>query len=43
MDNSELQHILAKARDAQRGGWGVQSPGEKLASALVLNRADWLQ
>jgi hypothetical protein len=24
-------------------GWGVQSTGEKLASALVLNRADWLK
>jgi hypothetical protein len=34
-----------KARDAKRGGhnaWAVQSTGEKVAVALVLNRADWL-
>ena len=39
---SELDHIIRKARDAKRGGWGVQSTGEKLASALVLNRPDWI-
>jgi len=42
MTDHELDHIVSKARDAKRGGWGVQSTGEKLASALVLNRADWL-
>jgi hypothetical protein len=38
----ELQHIITKARDAKRGGFGVLSTGEKLAAALVLNRPDWL-
>ncbi len=42
MSNDELDHILAKARDARRGGFNVLSTGEKLAAALVLNRADWL-
>ena len=37
---SEIDHIIRKAADAKRGGWGVQSTGEKLASALVLNRPD---
>ncbi|VTU42892.1 MULTISPECIES: hypothetical protein [unclassified Variovorax] len=44
-DNAELRHLLARARDAARGGhaaWTVQSTGEKVAVALVLNRADWL-
>jgi hypothetical protein len=39
------EHLLRKSRDAQRGGheaWAVQSTGEKVAVALVLNRADWL-
>lgn len=40
---SELEHIIRKARDAQNGGWGVQSTGEKLTSAIVLNRPDWLE
>ena len=38
--------MLRKSRDAKRGGrdaWGVQSTGEKVAVALVLNRADWLE
>jgi len=26
-----------------RGAWAVQSTGEKVAVALVLNRADWLE
>ena len=39
---SELDHIISKARDAKRGGFGVLSTGERLAAALVLNRADWL-
>lgn len=37
-----LQQIIEKSRDAKRGGFGVLSTGEKLAAALVLNRADWL-
>jgi len=43
--NAEMAHFLGKARDAARGGrdaWSVQSTGEKVAVALVLNRADWL-
>jgi hypothetical protein len=43
--NREYEHLLSKARDAKRGGvdaWAVQSTGEKVAVALVLNRADWL-
>ena len=38
----EYEHLLKMVRDAQNGGWSVQSTGEKLACALVLNRADWL-
>ncbi len=43
--DDRYEHLLRKARDAKRGGhdaWGVQSTGEKVAVALVLNRADWL-
>jgi len=43
--NPRYDHLLRKAQDAQRGGhdaWAVQSTGEKVAVALVLNRADWL-
>ncbi len=43
--NDCYEHLLRKSRDAKRGGqdaWGVQSTGEKVAVALVLNRADWL-
>ena len=43
--NDRYEHLLRKARDAKRGGhdaWAVQSTGEKVAVALVLNRADWL-
>jgi hypothetical protein len=39
------EHLLCKSRDAKHGGhdaWGVQSTGEKVAVALVLNRSDWL-
>lgn len=38
----DLDHLIGKSRDARQGGWDVQSTGEKLATALVLNRADWL-
>lgn len=43
--NDRYEHLLRKARDAERGGhdaWAVQSTGEKVAVALALNRADWL-
>lgn len=40
--SAEYRHMLAKCRDANNGGWSVLSTGEKLAAALVLNRADWL-
>jgi hypothetical protein len=43
--NGRYEHLLHKARNAKRGGrdaWAVQSTGEKVAVALVLNRADWL-
>lgn len=43
--NDRYEHLLRKARDGKRGGhnaWAVQSTGEKVAVALVLNRADWL-
>ena len=43
--NDAYEHLLRKSRDAKRGGheaWSVQSTGEKVAIALVLNRADWL-
>jgi hypothetical protein len=43
--NDRYEHLLRKSRNAKRGGhdaWGVQSTGEKVAVALVLNRADWL-
>ncbi|MDW5266106.1 MULTISPECIES: hypothetical protein [Acidobacteriaceae] len=43
--NDHYEHLLRKSRDAKRGGhdtWTVQSTGEKVAVALVLNRADWL-
>lgn len=46
MDDLEFRHLLSKTRDAAKGGrdaWAVQSTGEKLAVAVVLNRFDWLQ
>lgn len=46
MSNSEYSHLLGKVQDAQRGGapaWRLQSTGERVAVALALNRADWLQ
>ncbi|UUZ66355.1 hypothetical protein LP417_35690 (plasmid) [Polaromonas sp. P1-6] len=44
-DSTEYKHLLGKAHDAKRGGrdaWAVQSIGEKVAVAIVLNQADWL-
>ena len=43
--NDRYEHLLRKSRDAKRGGrdaWAVQSTGERVAVALVLNNADWL-
>lgn len=43
--NARYEHLLRKSQDARRGGheaWSVQSAGERIAVALVLNRADWL-
>lgn len=45
MSGAEFEHLMAKALDAKRGGkeaWSCQSTGERVAVALVLNRADWL-
>jgi len=45
MNMTEYNPLLRKARDAAKGGrdaWAVQSTGERVAVALVLNRADWL-
>jgi hypothetical protein len=42
---AHYEHLLRKSRDAKHGGheaWAVQSTGEKVAVALVLNHADWL-
>jgi hypothetical protein len=43
--SNHYEHLLRKSRDAKHGGhdaWRVQSTGEKVAVALVLNRSDWL-
>lgn len=43
--SDRYEHLLRKTQDAKRGGhsaWAVQSTGERVAVALVLNRADWL-
>jgi hypothetical protein len=43
--NDRFVHLFRKSRDAKQGGhnaWTAQSTGEKVAVALVLNRADWL-
>ncbi|HEY1743839.1 MAG TPA: hypothetical protein VGG18_11795 [Granulicella sp.] len=43
--NDRYQHLLRKAHDAKCSGhaaWSVQSTGERVAVALVLNRPDWL-
>ena len=42
---AQYDHLLRKSQEAKRGGqeaWAVQSTGEKVAVALVLNRAAWL-
>jgi hypothetical protein len=43
--NDRYEHMFRKSHEAKRGGhdaWAVQSIGEKVTVALVLNRADWL-
>lgn len=42
MTDHVLKQIIDKSRTAKRGHFGVLSTGEKLAAALVLNRADLL-
>jgi ribosome-binding ATPase YchF (GTP1/OBG family) len=45
MSDGELEHMLAKARNARFGGhdaWSVQSTGEKLTSASVRNKPEWI-
>ena len=42
MTDYVLQQIVSKSRAAKHGSFGVLSTGEKLAAALVLNRADLL-
>ena len=42
MTDYVLQQIIDKSRAARDGHFGVLSTGEKLAAALVLNRADLL-
>lgn len=42
MSDYILQQIIEKSRDARDNGYGVLSTGERIAAALVLNRADWL-
>lgn len=45
MGNAEYEQLLGKARDAKVGGidaWSVQSTGEKVCVAMVLNKPEWL-
>jgi len=42
MPDHVLEQIVSKSRDARGGGFSALSTGEKLVTALVLNRADWL-
>ena len=42
-DAAAFDHLLGKCREARDGGLGYLSTGERLAAALVLNRADWLE
>jgi hypothetical protein len=42
MTESVLKKIIDKSSAAKRGEWSGLSEGEKLAAALVLNRADVL-
>lgn len=43
MKDYALEQIIDKARSAHFGHFGVLSTGEKLAAAMVLNRADLLE
>ena len=43
--NGHYEHLFRKSQDAKRDdrdAWSVQSTSERVAVALVLNRADWL-
>jgi hypothetical protein len=43
--HARYDHLLRKSQEAKRGrheAWAAQSTGEKVAVALVLNRADSL-
>lgn len=43
--NPDFQKLMTKCRDVLAGGhdaWSIQSTGERLAVALVLDRHDWL-
>ena len=42
MNDQVLKQIIEKSSAANRGDWGGLSEGEKLAAAMVLNRADIL-
>ena len=45
-ESNTFNHLLAKARAAQRGGkrsWAVQSTGERCAVALLLTKTSWLR
>jgi hypothetical protein len=42
MTDNVLKKIIEKSLAAKQGKWGGLSDGEKLAAALVLNRADVL-
>jgi hypothetical protein len=42
-ESPEFRHLLGKSRDALAGGWDVQSTGERLATALVLNRPQLIE
>jgi hypothetical protein len=42
MTDYVLEQIINCARRARSGGFDVLSTGERLAAAMVLNRADWI-
>jgi hypothetical protein len=42
MYDSTWETLLRIGRNAQNGGHGVMSTGERLAAALLLNRPDWI-
>lgn len=45
MGGADYEQLLGKARDAKAGGvdaWSVQSTGEKVCVAMILNKPEWL-